>query len=96
MESTIMPLLKPEWRDEFRFMAYEPFTDEDGEFGKRKGYQIKTCDMLAAYMEALISRRYGVTSHSLTEGERAVRAKLIERKGFDVRGLVEGLDGLEI
>ena len=96
MESTIMPLLKPEWRDEFRFMAYEPFTDEDGEFGKRKGYQIKTCDMLAAYMEALISRRYGVTSHSLTEGERAVRAKLTERKGFDVRGLVEGLDGLEI
>ncbi len=96
MEATIMPLLKPEWRDEFRFMAYEPFTDEDGEFGKRKGYQIKTCDMLAAYMEALISRRYGVTSHSLTEGERAVRSKLIERKGFDVKGLVEGLDGLEI
>ncbi len=96
MEATIMPLLKPEWRDEFRFMAYEPFTDEDGEFGRRKGYQIKTCDMLAAYMEALISRRYGVTSHSLSEGEKAVRSKLIERKGFDVKGLVEGLDGLEI
>ncbi len=96
MEVTIIPMLKPEWRDEFRFMAFEPFKDEDGEFGKRKGYQIKTCDMLAAYMEALISRRYGVTSHSLSEGEKAVRSKLIERKGFDVKGLVEGLDSLEV
>ena len=96
MEATIMPLLKPEWRDEFRFMAYSPFTDEDGEFGRRKGYQIKTFDMLAAYMEAMVSRRYGVTSHSLSEGEKAVREKLVARKGFDVKGLVEGLDRLEI
>ncbi len=96
MEVTIMPLLSPEFRDEFRFMVFDPFSDEDGEFGRRKGYQIKTCDMLAAYMEAMISRRYGVTSHSLTEGEKAVREKLLSRKGFDVKGLVEGLDGLEI
>ena len=96
MEATIMPLLSPEFRDEFRFMVFDPFSDEDGEFGRRKGYQIKTCDMLAAYMEAMVSRRYGVTSHSLTEGERAVREKLLSRKGFDVRGLVEGLDGLDV
>ena len=96
MEATIMPLLSPEFRDEFRFMVFDPFSDEDGGFGRRKGYQIKTCDMLAAYMEAMISRRYGVTSHSLTEGEKAVREKLLSRKGFDVKGLVEGLDGLEI
>ena len=97
VESTIMPLLKQEWRDEFRFMVYDPFSDrDDPRFGRRDGYAIKTCDLLAAYMEALVSRRYGITSQSLTVGERQLREKLMGRSGFDVKGLVEDLDRLEV
>lgn len=96
VESTIMPLLKPDWREEFRFMVFDPFSDKDCGFGRLKGYQIKTFDMLAAYMEASSSRRYGVTSSSLMQGERQLRSKLVERRGFDVRGLVEDIDRLEV
>ncbi len=96
IETTVMPLLKPEWRDEFRFMVYDPFTDCDSGTGKRDGYLIKTCDLIAAFLEALISRRYGITSSSLSEGEKQLRRRLIERKGFDVKGLVEDLERKDI
>ena len=97
VESTIIPLLRPEWHDEFRFMVFDPFSDRDDErFGPRNGYSIKTCDLLAAYIEALVSRRYGISSQSLKVGENQLRQKLMDRKGFDVRGLVEALDRLEV
>ncbi len=98
VESTIMPLLKEEWRKEFRLMVYEPFTDIDVPgFGPRDGTDLKACDLMAAYMEANISRRYGISSNTLLEGERVIRDRLIERgRGIGAQRLVEDLDRLRI
>ena len=98
VESIIMPLLKEEWRDGFRHMVYEPFTDVDlPGFGRRNGTDLKACDLMAAYMEANISRRYGISSNTLLEGERGIRDKLIEKgKGIGAQRLVEDLDRLRI
>lgn len=98
MESTIMPLLDEGWRDEFRMMVYDPFTDlDDPSYGRRNGTDLKACDLLAAYMEAFISRRYGITSNTLLEGERSIRDRLVERgSGIDARRLIEGLDRMRI
>lgn len=98
VESEIMPLLKPRWRDEFRFMVYEPFTDADHpEFGMRDGRDLKSCDLLAAYMEAHISRCYGISSDTLVRGEKEIRDKLMEKgKGIGAKGLIEGLDRMPI
>ncbi len=93
VESTIMPLLREEWRGEFAEMVYDPFSD----LPDRDGTDLKTCDMLAAYMEAYISIRYGTTSYTLEEGARSTRAKLLERRGgIDAGAVLEGLDGLKI
>ena len=98
VESTIMPLLKEEWRDEFRHMVYEPFTDVDiPGFGRRNGTDLKACDLMAAYMEANISRRYGISSNMLLEGERGIRDKLIDKgRGIGAQRLVEDLDRMRI
>lgn len=98
VESTIMPLLKEEWRDGFRHMVYEPFTDIDAPgFGRRNGTDLKACDLMAAYMEANVSRRYGICSNTLLEGERGIRDKLIDKgRGIGAQKLVEDLDRLRI
>ena len=98
VESKIMPLLEEGWRNEFRHMVYEPFTDVDiSGFGRRNGSDLKACDLMAAYMEANISRRYGISSNTLLEGERGIRDKLIERgRGIGAQRLVEDLDRLRI
>lgn len=98
VESTIMPLLKEDWRDEFRHMVYEPFTDVDiPGFGRRNGTDLKACDLMAAYMEANISRRYGISSNTLLEGERGIRDKLIDKgRGIGAQRLVEDLDRMRI
>ncbi|MBE6524438.1 MAG: HD domain-containing protein [Thermoplasmata archaeon] len=94
IEEKIMPLIQSDWRDEFRFMVYDPFTDvDDPEFGKRDGFNLKTCDMLAAYMEAHISICYGVSNSTLREGEKEIREKLLAReKGIDTVKLIEDLE----
>lgn len=98
VESTIMPLLNEEWREGFRHMVYEPFTDIDiPGFGRRNGTDLKACDLMAAYMEANISRRYGICSNTLLEGERGIRDKLIEKgKGIGAQKLIEDLDRMRI
>ncbi len=94
VESTIMPLLKEEWREGFRRMVYDPFSDvDDPVYGRRDGSDLKACDLMAAYMEASISRRYGVTSQTLEAGEREIRAKLEARgKGIQADRLISELD----
>ena len=98
VEAKILPLIEPEWRDEFRFMVYDPFSDMDDEkFGKRDGYDIKTCDLMAAYMEAHISIRYGVSSSTLREGEKDIRDKLCSRnRGIDAKRIIEDLEAMHI
>lgn len=98
VESRIMPLLKEEWRSEFAYMVYDPFADIDVEgFGQRNGYDLKACDHMAAYMEAFVSRRYGITSSTLLEGERSIRDKLVEKgSGIGAKNLLEDFDRMRI
>ena len=98
VEEKILPLIEPEWRDEFRFMVYDPFTDENDEkFGIRNGYDLKTCDLLAAYMEAHISVCYGVSSAARRDGERDIRVKILSRdKGMDASKIIEDLEAMHI
>jgi putative hydrolase of HD superfamily len=79
-------------------MALDPFTDiDDPEFGRRNGKDLKTCDLLGAFMEASISRRYGVSSSSLRLGEEGIREKLLSRhNGIDTARIIDGLDSLDI
>ncbi len=98
VESNIMPLLDEGWRDGFRHMVYEPFSDIDEPgFGERDGADLKACDLLAAYMEAFISRRYGVTSYTLSEGERSIRDRLVVKgAGIGAKRIMEDLDRMRI
>lgn len=98
VESRILPLIEPEWHDRFRFMVYEPFTDAvHPVYGRRDGFDLKACDLMAAYMEAYISRCYGVVSNTLLQGERDLRDRLMERgDGIGAKGLIDGLDGMRI
>lgn len=98
VESTIMPLLREEWRGEFRLMVYDPFSDIDVPgFGERSGSDLKGCDLLAAYMEAFVSRRYGITSNTLLEGERSIRDKLVARgSGIGAKEIMDDLDRMRI
>ena len=38
------------------------------------GQVLKACDNLAAFVEVWLSRRYGITSPPMEEGERSIRA----------------------
>ncbi|MBO7352459.1 MAG: HD domain-containing protein [Candidatus Methanomethylophilaceae archaeon] len=98
VEEKILPLIDKDWHEEFRFMVLDPFTDvEDGKFGTRNGYDIKTCDNLAAYMEAHISICYGVSSSTLRDGEHDIRVKLLGRKkGIDTAKIISDLDTMHI
>lgn len=97
VESRIMPLLRPEWCEEFRFMVYDPFADVDHpEFGFRNGSDLKVCDLFAAYMEAHVSRCYGIGSKTLSEGEEEVRRKIQNKGSGFGKGLVESLDSMRI
>ena len=98
VEERILPLIEPEWRDEFRFMVLDPFTDVDDErFGRRNGYDLKTCDLLAAYMEAYISICYGVSSTTLRDGERDIREKLCARgSSIDASKIISDLESMHI
>jgi len=98
IESTIMPLIDDAWKDRFRFLVYDPFSDEDHpEYGVRRGSDVKACDLFAAYMEAYISVKYGVSSSALREGCQGIRDKLVEKgKGIDAMALVDRLDKMRI
>ena len=97
VECRIMPLLKSEWCDEFRFLVYEPFADVTHPiFGPRNGGDLKICDLFAAYMEAHVSRCYGIGSKALSDGENEIRNK-IQKKGSGFgKGLMESLDSMRI
>jgi len=94
MESKIMPLIPESWRKELEFMVYEPFSDcNDPVFGKRTGKDIKSCDLMAAYIEAHISRCYGISSKALMEGEKQLREKLENSgAGIDAKNLMNRFD----
>lgn len=98
VESEIMPHINGEWQDNFRFLIFEPFSEKDDPgHGKLLGSQIKSCDLMAAYIEALVSLRHGIKSETLRRGADDLRKKLLV-KGTDIRAaeLICRLDGKKI
>jgi putative hydrolase of HD superfamily len=90
ISSSLLPLLPEEWHCEFLSLISDPF----GGSGKAP---IKTCDLLAAYMEAHVSECYGISSRSLSEGKEELRAKLLSSDGeIDAKGMIERLDTMRI
>jgi len=94
VQSKIMPLVPASWHEELEFMVYDPFMDvDDKKHGKRTGKDIKSCDLMAAYIEAKISRCYGISSQTLIEGEREIRKKLeTSGSGIGAKEIIERLD----
>jgi hypothetical protein len=52
--------------------------------------------MLAAYMEADISLRYGIGSKRLREARNDLRASLESREGIDTKGLIAAFDAMVV
>jgi putative hydrolase of HD superfamily len=93
VRSKIMPLVPASWHQELEFMVYEPFTDVNDKRGKRTGKDIKSCDLMAAYIETKASRYYGITSRTLEDGERELRKRLVDcGSGIGAAELIERLD----
>ena len=98
VNTKIMPLIPEAWHEEFRFLTFDPFADkDDAKYGKVNGRCIKLCDVMGAYLEANVSRRIGIHSAKLKQGEDALRERL-EREGspIDAKGLMERFDEMEI
>ena len=94
VESKLMPMIPEEWRSEFRFILYDPFGDKtDDTFGRLMGRDIKAADLLTAYMEARLSRYYGITSRVLRDGEASSLKRLSRyMTTMDVNGLIQDLE----
>lgn len=90
---TLLPLLPKEWHDEFISFVDDPFSNSRGTDGKA----IKACDRLAAFMEAHISQRYGISSYALSKGKEELRAKLLSADTkIDVKSLILELEAMDI
>ena len=98
IESRIMPLIPEAWRDELRFFVYDPFADKDDDvFGKVNGKELKMCDVMGAYIEANVSRRYGICSSKLKEGEESLRKRLLDEGDcINAGSLIERFDEMQI
>ncbi|MDR2698473.1 MAG: HD domain-containing protein [Candidatus Methanoplasma sp.] len=94
VQSKIMPLIPGSWHEEIEFMVFEPFTDIDnGRFGRRTGKDIKSCDLMAAYIEAKASVSYGISSKPLEDGVKELRKKLrASGAGIGAEDLLDQLD----
>ncbi len=98
VESKIMPLLPDTWHQEMRFMIYDPFEDSDHPtFGERAGTDIKSCDLLGAFVEAHVSACYGVDPKSLADGGRELKTRLLEAGGtIDLKKIIGDFENLKI
>ena len=93
MAKTLLPLLPEEWHSEFRMLVDDPFSDSNGADGKA----IKACDMLAAFMEAHVSQKYGMAPSALRRGKDELKGKLLASDTkIDVKGLIRKLEGMDI
>ena len=85
IESKMMPLIPDSWKAEFSYLLFDPFKDKDDiRYGKVAGRELKMCDVMCAYIEANVSRRYGISSVKLNEGEDSLHKRL-EEEGDCIR-----------
>ena len=81
-----------------RFFVYDPFTDKDDvRFGKVAGRELKMCDVMGAYIEENVSRRYGICSSKLLEGEESLRKRLMDEGDcINAESLITRFDEMRI
>ncbi|MDR0523141.1 MAG: HD domain-containing protein [Candidatus Methanoplasma sp.] len=97
VEMKIMPLIPESWRADLKSMVHDPFSDYDGERGKRAGRDIKACDLMAAYMEASASIRHGISSRALEDGRRELRERLRQTGGgIGASALIDEFEGIQV
>ena len=98
VNSKIMPLIPESWHEEFRLLTFEPFSDKDDpKYGKVDGRCIKLCDVMGAYLEANVSRRIGIHSSKLRQGEESLRERLLTSGGpIGAEELIRRFDEMEI
>ena len=90
VSKTLLPLLPKDWHKEFLDLVEDPF-------GGRDGKAIKVCDQMAAYIEAYVSGRYGISSSALSKGKHELKEKLLSSdSGIDTKGLIQKLENMEI
>ena len=96
IESKIMPMIPEAWKEEVRYIIYDPFAERtDKTFGKVDGHDIKACDMMGAYMEARLSRYYGITSGVLKNAESSSREKMSSFDSkIDLKRLISDLEDI--
>jgi putative hydrolase of HD superfamily len=86
ISTEVLPLLPEEWHEEFLSLVGGPGEGE-----------IKICDNMAAYMEAHVSLRYGISSVPLSRGRNELREKLLSSgTNIDTRTLIEELERMDI
>ena len=98
IESKMMPLIPDSWKEEFSYLLFDPFSvKDDPRFGKVAGRELKMCDVMCAYIEANVSRRYGISSLKLNEGEDSLHKRLEEEGGcIRASDLMRRLDEMRI
>ena len=96
IESKIMPMIPEAWKEEVRYIIYDPFAERtDKTFGKVDGHDIKACDMMGAYMEARLSRYYGITSGVLKNAESSSRERMSSFDcKIDLKRLISDLEDI--
>ncbi|MCQ2079037.1 MAG: HD domain-containing protein [archaeon] len=95
-EEKVKPLIPLEWYNELSVLALNPFGSEDGY--DRDPDAVKACDQLAAWIEAFVSIRYGITSKTLREALEQTGESLRKGKGrrIGVERILEDFENMEI
>ena len=69
--------------------------DDDDEIDAVDGTIVKACDLLAAFMEATISIKYGISSRALSDGKEDLY-KVISERFPHFSGLMKDIDNMDI
>lgn len=97
IEEKVIPLIQEEWRDEFRFLVFDPFSIKDHKvFGKVDGKSLKLCDIMGAYMEANVTIHSGIATNKMVSAEKKTKERLLrEGAPINAKELIKVLDEIQ-
>lgn len=91
IKEKIIPLLPPNWSQDFSFLVSDPFKDADN----KNGSCIKICDKMSAYIEAYASEKFGIHSSQLFKNKNILHDEL-KKYGEPWTSLIDRLDKIEL
>lgn len=97
IEEKIIPLIQKEWRDEFRFLVFDPFImKDDKRFGKVDGKGVKLCDVMGAYLEANVTIHSGIATNKMVNAEKNTKERLLrEGAPINAKELIDVLNEIQ-